>query len=244
MEKPAVTHIVWHSYIEMFSHKLLVCFLFFLSFSFATAQTQDSTDVIQNKEITDTNTLIINDENLIFEAENIITDTATADTTSVNKKKGHSPKKAAWMSAAIPGLGQIYNKKYWKLPVVYGVLGGLSFGIYHNYVNYAVYRDEYRNRLNERVDLYNPKYADISTENINALKQQYQRNMELFIIFTAVGYIFNIIDAAVDAHLKGFNVSNDLSWHILPSIGLNNNLLTSYQNITPTINLTFTLNFK
>jgi len=219
---------------------LIISILLFLPFSFVIAQTQDSTDIDQNITIPDTNIIINNtdnvvfeDDNMIFTADNVIVDTAA------KKTKNHSPKVAAWMSTALPGLGQAYNKKYWKMPIIYVGFGGIGVGIAYFAVNYATYRDEYRYRLNNNGARL--KMVDIETVNLNAYKQQYQRNMELLIILSAVGYLFNILDAVVDAHLMGFNVSDDLSLNIMPSIGLNNNPLASANK---SINITFTLNFK
>jgi len=212
--------------------------LFFSPFSFAFAQTQDSTDISKNNIILDTNNAVLDTGNAVLEAENMITDSAKS------KTKVHSTKKAAWMSTALPGLGQAYNKKYWKIPAIYVGLGGAGCAITYFAMEYVQLRDEYRNRLNEKTDLYKAKFENFQTENINAMRQDNQRYMELAIIFTAVGYLFNILDAAVDAHLMGFNVSDDLSLNILPSITLNNSLLTYTNKPLPTINITFTLNFK
>ena len=227
---------------------------FFFSFSFALAQTKDSTDFFQNmtisdtnttvfdenNEISDTNTAVFDENEVILDAENTIADSTTA----AKKTKVHSPKIAGWMSM-VPGLGQAYNKKYWKIPVIYVGFGGIGVGIAYFAVEYITFRDEYRRRLNESPP-YNSRlledYPNIS--NLNAMKQGYQKNMELLIILAAVGYFFNILDAVVDAHLMGFNVSDDLSLNIVPSIGLNNSHLATTTKIAPTINLTFTLNFK
>jgi hypothetical protein len=204
--------------------QLLACSLIYLfTCSVVSAQTVDSTAVIQD-EIT-----------LPSDRDNIIVDT------NKNKTKVHSPKKAAWMSAALPGLGQIYNKKYWyiKVPIIYGGFVGCAYGININYIYFARYRDEYRNRLKGGERSFKP---NLPTANINLEKQRYQRNMETFIIVTAVWYLFNILDAVVYTHLLHFDVSDDLSMNIMPSIELNNNPLTSKS--VPTTNITFTFNFK
>jgi hypothetical protein len=164
------------------------------------------------------------------------------DTNKNTKSRIHSPKKAGWMSAALPGLGQGYNRKYWKIPVVYAGFTGTSIGIYYFYNHYKIYRDEYRNRLDEKTDLLNPDLASLGTDNINAIKQRYQRNMELFILITTVWYFLNILDAVVDAHLTSFDVSEDLSLYVIPSIGFNNQFAS--MNKRPlTTNITLTLKF-
>jgi hypothetical protein len=211
-------------FIRLFAYSLIYLF----TFSSVSAQTTDSTEVIQNE-----NLLSIDTDN------NILIDT------NKSKTKVHSPKKAAWMSAAVPGLGQIYNKKYWyiKIPVIYGGFVGLSYGININYIHYARFRDEYRNRLKGKTELCNPEWAGYQDANINAMRQEYQRKMETFIIVSAVWYLVNILDAVVYAHLLHFDVSDDLSLNIMPSVGLHNTTLAS-NKLTPTTNITFIFKLK
>ena len=218
----------------MYYKNLIVVVLLFL-FSFVSAQTTDSVNIVHEdiilkidttnfSDITDTNGIIIVD-------------------TNANAPKVHSPKKAGWMSTGVPGLGQIYNKKAWKLAIIYGGFTGLGIGIGLNHKNYIKFRDEYRNRLNEETDLLRADMVEYTTaEAVNAEKLRYQRNMELFIIFTAVLYLANIIDAIVDAHLMSFDVSDNLSLNIRPSIEFNTQLAT-VNKPPPTLNFTLTLNF-
>lgn len=141
----------------------------------------------------------------------------TTDTTVVklNKLPPHPPKKAALMSACLPGLGQAYNKKYWKIPIIYAGFGGLgySFGFNHSY--FKKYRNSLRGRLDNdpnTIDFY-PQYSD---DDLVTLKQYYQRWRDLSLIGMAALYTLNIIDASVDAHLFYFNVSDDLSLRASP----------------------------
>jgi hypothetical protein len=168
--------------------------------------------------------------------------TLMIDTNNSKRVRIHSPKKAAWMSAALPGLGQAYNKKYWKIPIVYAGFAGSGIGIYFFYRDYKLYRDEYRNRLNGKTDLLNPDFAGMGNDQINTIKQGYQRNMELFIMVTVVWYFLNILDAVVDAHLMSFDVSEDLSLYVVPSIGFNRQF-TSANKLPLTTNFTLTLKF-
>jgi hypothetical protein len=136
------------------------------------------------------------------------------DTANVAKK--HSPTKAAILSAALPGLGQAYNKKYWKIPIVYAGFAGLGFWIGTNVKNYRTYREAYQYRLDgkpETIDQFVGQYQD---DDLKTLKNFYRRNMDLSIILTAVWYSLNIIDAAVDAHLFEFDVSDNLSLRVEP----------------------------
>lgn len=132
-------------------------------------------------------------------------------------QKKHSPKKAAAMSALIPGLGQAYNKKYWKIPVIYGGFAGLGIALSATHKNYVAYRDAYKYRidtLSSTVD----DFTEFSTENLNTLQDQYHKRRDLLTIGIGVLYFLNIIDAAVDAHLFYFDVSDELSMQIQPYI--------------------------
>ncbi|MDD2621464.1 MAG: DUF5683 domain-containing protein [Bacteroidales bacterium] len=176
----------------------------------------------------------------------------TSDENKSSKLKAekiHSPKMAAWFSTAVPGLGQIYNRKYWKLPIVYAGLGASGFLIYHYNKQYIIYRTEYRLRLNPSVDIANKGIAStpnsdlahLGTENIHAYQKQYQRNMELGIIAITLVYILNIVDAAVDAHLMHYDMSNDLSLRVIPFS--NNNDLYTFNHIQTPYGLTIQFNF-
>lgn len=120
-----------------------------------------------------------------------------------------APAKAAFYSAILPGLGQAYNGRYWKIPIAYA---GLGVGVYfyiNNKEQYNRYRDAYKDRLAGREDEFIDR---ISLDRLVDAQQFYQRNMEISILVIAGVYILNIIDANVDAHLQQFNVSEDLSF--------------------------------
>lgn len=130
-------------------------------------------------------------------------------------KQTHSPRKAAIFSALLPGAGQIYNKKYWKLPIVYGALGAVGYLAYkqQDSVN-KINRDlDYRfdNDTNTRVIFQ--KYSDqqMLTAYDATLKKR-----DLFFIVGIALYAIQIVDANVDAHLFYFDVSDDLSLKITP----------------------------
>ena len=122
----------------------------------------------------------------------------------------NAPAKAAFYSALVPGLGQAYNKKYWKMPIVYLGLG-ISVGTYLDQnKKYNEYRDEYKRRLDGTA---NPSSQLASFDNDRLIRGQrfHQRNRDLAVLVTAGIYILNIIDANVDAHLLQFNVNDNLS---------------------------------
>ena len=175
----------------------------------------------------------------------LLTDTISPSPTdtSLVKEKKHSPKLAGLLSAAVPGLGQAYNKKYWKIPIDYAGFAATGFCVYHFHKLYASYRDEYRNRLNENYELLNPDWQHLNTENINTWKQYHQRNMQLSIIVLSIWYFVNILDAVVDAHLMTYDISDNLSMRILPDIH-SGNFARGNSNKKQTIGLSFTLNLK
>ena len=141
------------------------------------------------------------------------------------KTSRHSPT-AAMLLSIIPGGGQIYNKKYWKVPIVYACLGASAYCIYYTGNEVFTYRNEYINRKNGVVSKLNPDLASIPDENLIKQKNQYLRYMEISIGVTAILYALNMIDAVVDAHLYDFDISDDLSLRVSPAL-LNNQFARS-----------------
>lgn len=142
----------------------------------------------------------------------------------------HSPQKASIYSAILPGLGQAYNKKYWKIPIIYAGFGALGYSIHWNNNNYKTMKLAYSDftdenpETNSYLDLEGAQYYDLSnaTDSVTfktALgKQQdyYRRNRDLLFITTFLFYGLNIIDASVDAHFFDFDISEDLSFNWEP----------------------------
>ncbi len=138
------------------------------------------------------------------------TETASTDTSF------HNPRRAALYSAVLPGLGQAYNKKYWKIPVVYAAFGVIGYFYVDNISNYKTYKEAYMFRTDDNPDTFDD-YVDLYTdENLKVLRDYYRRNSELTVIIGAAVYLINIIDATVDAHLFDFEVNDDLSLKISP----------------------------
>ena len=135
----------------------------------------------------------------------------------VSAKKEKYPKTAA-LCSIIPGGGQIYNGKYWKVPIVYGVIGGAGYWLYSNHEKYLYYRDEYRLRLNGATEGLNPELANMSTENVAFNEKHYQRNQELGVFVFFICYGLNIVDAMVDAHFSTYDVSDNLTLGVRPCI--------------------------
>lgn len=136
---------------------------------------------------------------------------------SVKVLKKHSPKRAALYSTVIPGLGQAYNRKYWKIPIVYGGIGTCAYFTIFSNGRYTEFRDAWR-ELNA-TDPNGTMEFDGYLYTLNGLetgKNYYRRNRDLFTIFTAGVYLMNIIDASVDAHLFDFDISDDLTMQVQP----------------------------
>ena len=119
-----------------------------------------------------------------------------------------APAKAAFYSAILPGLGQAYNKKYWKVPLVYGAIGTSLYFYLDNNKKYRAFRNAYKDRLAGRA---NPDYDYLDSDRLIAAQRFYQRNRDLSLLITAAFYVLNIVDANVDAHLGQFNVNDNLT---------------------------------
>lgn len=153
---------------------------------------------------------------LIVEGAPIVT-TDTIQQISGLKSRLKDPRRASLLSAVLPGAGQFYNGKYWKIPILWGGAFALGYFIHLNNEQYVLTRDSYLLRLNNLPDRLNNVY---SPDQLVRLREYWRRNRDLLIIISAFGYLLNIADAAVDAHLSGFEVSDDLSLKIQPDIQL------------------------
>lgn len=134
------------------------------------------------------------------------------------------PAKAAFYSAVLPGLGQIYNKSYWKLPLVYGAIGTSLYFYIDSQKKYNIYRDEYKSRLEGHKS--DQEYLSrLSNNQLITAQKQFQRNRDLSALFVVGFYVLNIIDANVDASLSQFNVNNSLSFK--PTVEKSNGILST-----------------
>ena len=137
---------------------------------------------------------------------------------SIMEKK-HSPRKASIMSALLPGLGQVYNKKYWKVPIIYAGFGVMTYFIVTNTSEYLNYKCAYIEKSNgDTAGNYSDLVNKYSADNLLSAREYYRRNAEISILLTALWYILNIVDASVDAHLFTYNISKDLSLKFEPVI--------------------------
>jgi hypothetical protein len=130
----------------------------------------------------------------------------------------HSPHKASVYSAILPGLGQYYNKKYWKIPIVYAGIGTIGYFALANRSEYRKAREAYIYVFNEEdYPIDNDLVGRYDASTLRDIRDFYRRNMELSYILLAVWYALNIVDAAVDAHFFHYDVSDNLSVQIEPA---------------------------
>lgn len=124
-----------------------------------------------------------------------------------------APSKAAFFSAVLPGLGQIYNKRYWKVPIVYAVLGSAIYGYKFNNDRYKLFRTAFKREKAgfDANEVFAPQTPNFSTEALQNGQERYQRDRDLMLVLTIVAYALNVVDANVDAHLKQFNIDDNLS---------------------------------
>jgi hypothetical protein len=144
-----------------------------------------------------------------------------------------TPAKAAFYSAVLPGLGQAYNKKYWKIPLVYGAMGTSLYFYIDSNKKYNQYRDEYKRRLEGYES--SEEFKRLDNPRLIAAQKFYQRNRDLSALITLGFYVLNIIDANVDAALIQFNVKENLS--VRPIIYPND--VTRKTNVGLTFNYNF-----
>ncbi|WP_371736664.1 DUF5683 domain-containing protein [Cellulophaga sp. HaHaR_3_176] len=142
-----------------------------------------------------------------------------------------APAKAAFYSAIIPGLGQAYNKRYWKVPIVYAAIGSAIYGYDFNNTRYKRFRTAFKRRQAGFTDdefydlapfsdtpLTSPEF---STDALQSAQEKYQTDRDLMLLVSIGLYVLNIIDANVDAHLKQYNIDDDLSIDFEPYLDYN-----------------------
>jgi hypothetical protein len=162
---------------------------------------------------------------------------------SRTKNRSHSPAVAMLFSTCIPGLGQAYNKKYWKIPLVYASVGTTIY--FYNYNNklYRDYKRAYINKtdtLKSTIDIYPKNDATWLLEQV----KDFRKYRDLNVILGTLFYTLNIVDAYVDAQLINFDVSDNLSMNIAPALNFNTTTLNSYpRNSKPSAGLTLTFTF-
>lgn len=151
-------------------------------------------------------------------------------------KQKHSPTLASAMSAIVPGSGQVYNKKYWKFPVIYAGMGTLTYLVVDYNKEYQKYKTAYKYITDNDPDTFTPYQEVLTSDEIENEMNRWRRFRDLNGILLFGVYILNIIDASVDAHLYNYDVSDDLSLKLDPVIYHNNK--------TPIVGVKLCLNLK
>jgi hypothetical protein len=176
--------------------------------------------------------LVVGNHSVLAQAkiEDLVTVQDTIIDTS-NNIDPLTPAKAAFYSAILPGLGQAYNKKYWKIPLVYAAIGTSLYFYIDSNKNYNAVRDAYKRRLEGYDD---DDYSYLSDTSLESAQTLYKKNRDYSAFFMIAFYALNIIDANVDAALLQFNVNENLS--IYPNVYPN--------DVTYKTNVGLTVNFK
>lgn len=124
-----------------------------------------------------------------------------------------APARAAFYSAVLPGLGQAYNKKYWKIPLVYGALGSSTYFYFKNNSDLKLYRNAYKLRLAGKPDEFSNLISD---DGLISAQKILKKNRDLSMFLTIAFYALNIIEANVDAHITDRPIDNNVTFR--PSI--------------------------
>lgn len=188
---------------------------------------------------------------LILISGNLFGQGLEVDTTKItevpaNAEQIHSPKKATIYSAILPGLGQGYNKKYWKIPIIYVGFGTIGYFVGWNNKYYGTYKQAYSDltdgdpNTTSYLDLEAAKYYDLENQTdydnfktgLSKQSDYFRRNRDLLIISMVGFYGLNIIDASVDAHLFDFDISEDLTMNWQPAMQLAEKQLVYGANLT------------
>ncbi len=235
-------------------NKLPLIFCFFICLISASLNAQPTEggiyatpDEVSFADTVDTRQEVVLPDTLgnIIVADDIIspTDTLSADTVTTKKAFKPDANKAVWLGAVIPGYGQIINKKYWKLPIVYGGFVGCAFAITWNSQQYKTYNTAYYDIIDgdpttnshlallrgNSIDLYGGEdgFANI----LKTGRDQYLRYRDLSILVTVIYYGLTILEAYVDAQLYDFDISPDLAMRVQPTL-INNDMVNN-NPVTP-----------
>lgn len=149
----------------------------------------------------------------------------TSAATDTSQVKKHNPKLATRYSMVVPGLGQIYNQKYWKVPLIYGLGGAMIYFINYNQTKYVKFKDAIN--LEPKQEYYIIDGRTYKYDDLTYGRDYYRRYRDLSVFGLAGVYFLNIVDAMVDAYFINFDVSDDLSMKIRPSVVNNFDLTAS-----------------
>ena len=224
----------------MIARSILICA--FLIFSTLSLRAQITDTTVAGKDTTTAADTLLNRETGLISADTVV----AAKTTGPFKDSARlaieaMPKKALLRSAMLPGLGQYYNGGVWwlKVPAIYGGLIAFGIAIHDNQSMYNLFLKEaqYRQINNKPLD---PRYEAYTDDGIITIKNGYRRNRDLSILGIVGVYAVNIIEAYVDAKFFRFDIDDDLSLNISPSLRQHSNYFAS-SNVFPGIKLSLSL---
>ena len=144
----------------------------------------------------------------------------TEEVAPLDWRQRHSPRKASLLSAALPGAGQIYNRKYWKAPIVWAGLGTCVYFIQENTSEYRRYREAYIAIVDGDPGTTDEFNGQFSAAQVLDVTDTYRRWRDLSYIAFGLVYMLNVVDASVDAHFVRFDVGRELSLQAGPSLEL------------------------
>lgn len=160
---------------------------------------------------------VVNGQTPLPITDKVQKDNIVADTPQ-QAVSAHSANTALWKSALIPGWGQIYNRQAWKVGIIYGGAAVATYFGVTNYRNAQKFKTEYINRNGGNTTDLLPDYASYPDENIYNLYQAYEKNFQLSIIAGVAIYALNLIDAYCYGHLFDFQINDDLSLRLIPTV--------------------------
>ncbi|MBR3939756.1 MAG: hypothetical protein IKJ67_07255 [Bacteroidales bacterium] len=160
---------------------------------------------------------VVNGQTPVPITDKVQKDNIVADTPQ-QAVSAHSANTALWKSAVIPGWGQIYNRQAWKVGIIYGGAAVATYFGVTNYRNAQKFKTEYINRNEGNTTDLLPDYASYPDENIYNLYQAYEKNFQLSIIAGVAIYALNLIDAYCYGHLFDFQINDDLSLRLIPTV--------------------------
>jgi hypothetical protein len=172
-----------------------------------------------------------------FSQEEITVRAKDTNISKTNEFNPLSPATAAFYSAVVPGMGQAYNKKYWKIPIVYAALGTSIYFYTWNNDNYLRFRTAYKLRTNGKPDEFNGLNGNpnLSEDTLIRAQESYKSDRDLSLLITVGLYILQIVEASVNAHLLQHNVDDNLS--LRPKLIKNN--VTNRSMFVGSINYNF-----
>lgn len=239
-----------------------MCVLMLQPFGTVAAFRAGGVPVSAHVSVEQTDTTAFLDEKLLLH-EPLAADTVAADTVQTvvtsddypygldgKKVFNPSPTRAVWMSALFPGLGQIYNRRYWKLPIIVGGFMGLGYGTSWNNNQLRDYTQAYRDLVdndpntNSYMNFFPPTTTEDSldktwlTNTMRSRRDYYRRNRDLCIISLVGLYLLCMVDAYVDASLAHFDISSDVSMKVAPAV-----MPDSPGSLRPAFGMQWALNF-